>query len=58
MGQAWVVSDVLKWSGLSTSIDQDDLDREVVRPSRCAEETLAELDQYAKRIEMEDGGSH
>jgi phosphoenolpyruvate-protein phosphotransferase len=53
MGQAWVVGDVLKWSGPSTPIGQKDVDGELVRLAHSFEETLAELDQHAKRIEVE-----
>ncbi len=53
MGRAWVVGDVLKWSGPPTPIGQDDVDGELVRLAHSYEETLAELDQYARRIEAE-----
>ena len=53
MGRAWVLGDVLQWSGPSTQIGQDDVDGELVRLAHSVEETLAELDQYAKRIEGE-----
>jgi len=53
MGRAWVVGDVLKWSGPHTPISQNDVDRELLRLSHSFEETLAELDHYAKRIEVE-----
>jgi phosphoenolpyruvate-protein phosphotransferase len=53
MGRAWVVGDVLKWSGPLALIGQNDVDGELVRLTRCFEETLAQLDQYAKRIEVE-----
>jgi phosphoenolpyruvate-protein phosphotransferase len=53
MGQAWVVGDVLKWSGPPTPIGQNGVDRELVRLAHSFEETLAELDQQAKRIEVE-----
>jgi phosphoenolpyruvate-protein phosphotransferase len=53
MGNAWVVGDVLKWSGLPTQISPNDVDGESVRLTRAFEETLADLDQSAKRIEFE-----
>ena len=53
MGRAWVVGDVLKWTGPLASIGQDDVGRELVRLAQCVEETLAELDQRANRIEAE-----
>jgi phosphoenolpyruvate-protein phosphotransferase len=53
MGRAWVVGDVLKWSSPSTSIVEDDVDRELIRLAHSFEETLAELDQHARRIEVE-----
>lgn len=53
MGRAWVVGDVLQWSGPPTPIGQNDIDGELVRLAHSVEETLAELDQYAKRIEGE-----
>jgi phosphoenolpyruvate-protein phosphotransferase len=53
MGQAWVVGDVLKWSGPAATIAQEDVDGELLRLARSFEETLAELDQYARRIEVE-----
>jgi len=52
-GQAWVSGDVLKWSGPPAVIGQTDIDGELVRLARAWEETLAELDQYAQRIEVE-----
>jgi len=53
MGRAWVVGDVLKWSGPPALIRQNDVDGELVRLARSYEETLAQLDQYAQRIEAE-----
>jgi phosphoenolpyruvate-protein phosphotransferase len=53
MGQAWVVGDVLKWSGPSAPIGQNDVGGELVRLAHSVEETLAELDQHATRIEAE-----
>jgi len=53
MGQAWVVGDLLNWNGPPTRIGPNDVDGELVRLAHSYEETLAELDQYAKRIEVE-----
>ncbi len=53
MGRAWIVADVLKWSGPPAPIGPNDVDSELARLARSFEETLAELDQYAKRIEVE-----
>jgi phosphoenolpyruvate-protein phosphotransferase len=52
-GQAWVVGDVLKSSGAPQSIGKNDVDGELLRLKRSFEDTLAELDRYAKRIEGE-----
>src|SRR5262249_30359499 len=53
MGPAWVVSDPLNWGGPSTSIGKDDVEKELIRLRHSFEEALAELDQYARRIEGE-----
>jgi phosphotransferase system enzyme I (PtsI) len=53
MGPAWVVSDPLDWSGPTTPIGKDDIEKELTRLRHSFEETLAELDQYAQRIEGE-----
>ena len=53
MGRAWVMGDVLKWTGSRVPIALNDVDGELLRLARSFEETLAELDQYAKRIEVE-----
>jgi phosphotransferase system enzyme I (PtsI) len=53
MGPAWVVSDPLQWGGPTTSIGKDDIENELFRLRHSFEETLAELDQYAQRIERE-----
>ena len=53
MGRAWIAGDVLKWSGPATLIGQDQVDGELVRLAHSYEETLAELNQYARRIEAE-----
>src|SRR5262245_25034997 len=57
IGLAWVVSDPLHWGGPTTSVGKDDIEKELIRLRHAFEETLAELDPYAKRIEGEvDGG--
>lgn len=53
MGRAWVVADVLKSSGPPGRIGPNEVDGELLRLTHSFEETLAELDQYAKRIEGE-----
>jgi phosphoenolpyruvate-protein kinase (PTS system EI component) len=53
MGQAWVVGDVLQWTGPATTIAQKDVGGELLRLPRALEETLTELNQYARRIENE-----
>jgi phosphoenolpyruvate-protein phosphotransferase len=53
MGQAWVVGDVLKWSAPTATIAQQDVDGELLRLARSFEDALAELDEYARRIEVE-----
>src|SRR5689334_20300834 len=53
MGPAWVVSDPLHWGGQTTPIGKDDVEKELVRLRHSFEETLAELDRFARRIEGE-----
>ena len=53
MGQAWIVADVLKRRSPATRIDADDVRREFLHLTESFEETLAQLDQYARRIEAE-----
>jgi phosphoenolpyruvate-protein phosphotransferase len=53
MGKAWVVADVLNWTGPPAPIGQIDVDGELARLTHCVEAALAELDQYAERIEAE-----
>ena len=53
MGPVWVINDPLNWGGPTTSISKDDIDKELIRIRHAFEETLAELDQYAQRIEEE-----
>src|SRR5439155_21259350 len=53
MGQAWVIGDVLKASGPPAPIGPNDVDGELARLARSFEETLAELDEHARRIEVE-----
>src|SRR3954454_12921186 len=52
-GPAWIVSDPLHWGGPATSIGKDAVESELLRLGHSFEETLAELDQYARRIEGE-----
>src|SRR5262249_668608 len=52
-GPGWVVSDSLHWGGPTTSVGKDDIEEELIRLRHSFEETLAELDQYAQRIEGE-----
>src|SRR6266404_64430 len=53
MGKAWVVGDVLKCTGATQSISQDDVERELSRLNQSFAETLAELDKSSQRIEFE-----
>src|SRR5262249_15973081 len=53
VGPAWVVSDPLHCAGPTTSIGKDGVEKELVRLRQSFEETLAELDQQARRIEGE-----
>jgi phosphoenolpyruvate-protein phosphotransferase len=53
MGPAWVVSDPLHWGGSATSIGKDAVEKELIRLRQAFDETLAELDQHARRIEGE-----
>ena len=53
MGPAWVVGDVLKCSGPPEAIGPDDVEHELVRLKQSFEETLAELERSALRIEFE-----
>jgi phosphoenolpyruvate-protein phosphotransferase len=53
MGPAWVINDPLHWGGTTSSIGKDDIEKELIRLRHSFEETLAELDQYAQRIEEE-----
>src|SRR5215831_16192807 len=53
MGLAWLINDPLHWSGPTTSIGKEDIEKELIRLRHAFEETLAELDQYAQRIEEE-----
>jgi phosphoenolpyruvate-protein phosphotransferase len=53
MGRAWVVGDVLRFDGEQQTIGANEVERECVRLSRCFEETFAELEQSATRIESE-----
>jgi phosphoenolpyruvate-protein phosphotransferase len=53
MGPAWVVSDPLQRDGPPTSIGADDVEKELTRLRHSFDETLAELNQHARRIEGE-----
>lgn len=53
MGPAWVVGDLLKCTGSAASITEGEVADELARLTRSFEETLAELDEYARRIEAE-----
>jgi phosphoenolpyruvate-protein phosphotransferase len=53
MGRAWVVGDVLKWSGPPAEIGHDDVEGELVRLAQAVEDTLVEFDRHARRIEAE-----
>ena len=53
MGRAWVVGDLLKSSRPTAPIVESGVDGELARLARSFEETLAELDQRARRIEAE-----
>src|SRR5206468_3276543 len=47
------VSDPLQLGGSATPIGGDDVETELSRMKRAIEETLAELDRYARRIQGE-----
>jgi phosphoenolpyruvate-protein phosphotransferase (PTS system enzyme I) len=53
MGPAWVVGDVLKYSGPPGTISQGNVEHELSRLNQSFEQTLAELDRSASRIEFE-----
>jgi phosphoenolpyruvate-protein phosphotransferase len=53
MGRAWVVGDVLNCGGAPSAIGVGEVDRELARLKECLDATLAELDQFALRIEAE-----
>jgi phosphoenolpyruvate-protein phosphotransferase len=53
VGPAWLVSDPLNWGGPTTPVGKDDVEKELLRLRHSFEVTLAELDQYAQRIEKE-----
>ncbi|HEX3999016.1 MAG TPA: phosphoenolpyruvate--protein phosphotransferase [Pirellulales bacterium] len=53
MGRAWIVADVLKWGSPTTRVDAGDVRRELARLAESFEKTLAQLDEYARRIEAE-----
>src|SRR5262245_64437330 len=53
MGQAWVVGDILKCSRPPKPIRPADVEPELARLRQSFEETLAELERSASRIEFE-----
>src|SRR5579862_690144 len=53
MGPAWVVGDVLQCGGPPTAISQDEVEHELVRLKQAFEQTLAELERSASRVEFE-----
>jgi phosphoenolpyruvate-protein phosphotransferase len=53
MGRAWVVGDVLQCSGPPQAIDPGGVDNELQRLKQSFDETLAELEGSAQRIEFE-----
>src|SRR5262249_16195338 len=53
MGPAWVVGDPLPWEGPTPSLGKNEIRNELRGWGQAFEETLAELDQYARRIESE-----
>jgi phosphoenolpyruvate-protein phosphotransferase len=53
MGRAWVVGDLLRFDGAQPTIGQEDVGREVDRLRHAFEETFAELEESARRIESE-----
>ena len=58
MGRAWVIGDVLKGGGAAPeAIGQDGVERELAKLHKSYEETLAELERSAERIEFEFGAA-
>jgi phosphoenolpyruvate-protein kinase (PTS system EI component) len=53
MGHAWVVGDLLKYGGDPRTIGSQEIDGELARLTSSFEQTLAELQVYAERIEAE-----
>ena len=53
MGRAWVVVDLLKSAAAPQAIGQQDVEHELNRLKQSVEETLAELERSAARIEFE-----
>lgn len=53
MGKAWVVGDLLKYSGDPRAIGTNEIDSELTRLTNAFEQSLAELNVYAERIEAE-----
>ncbi len=55
MGHAWVISDVLSGGGAPEAIGPSDVDQESARLRQAFDETLADLERTALRIEGEIG---
>src|SRR5579872_1521645 len=53
MGRAWVVGDVLKGGAAPQAISPEEVEHELRRLKQAVEETLAELERSAARIESE-----
>jgi phosphoenolpyruvate-protein phosphotransferase len=53
MGRAWVVGDLLTYGGDPRTIGAHEIDSELLRLTTSFEQTLAELQVYAERIEAE-----
>jgi phosphoenolpyruvate-protein phosphotransferase len=53
LGRAWVVGDVLRCGGAPQVIGPDEVEHELRRLKQSVEETLAELERSAERIESE-----
>jgi phosphoenolpyruvate-protein kinase (PTS system EI component) len=53
MGPAWIVADPLQLEGPATSIGKEAVEQELLRLKHSFDESLAELDHYAQRIERE-----
>jgi phosphoenolpyruvate-protein phosphotransferase len=53
LGRAWVVADVLKGGGAPQTIGPEEVEHELCRLKQAVEETLADLERSAARIESE-----